>query len=432
MNKIWQLPLFAGDIIWLILSLFITYAIRLYVTHEEFQFIELIIPFSILFAIWIVIFFIFNLYEAESVNPNPKNIGKVILAMFMNFIIGLLFFYIFSSFGLAPKLSLVSVSIISFVFLIIWRRFFYTISRPTFAKFVILVGNQKALEEFREKMKSHPYIRESMTLSENADIENEIESYAKKGQCLVIVNDYALLQKIMPLAEKYDCKIITLMSAYENILGRVPTDLLTDEEAIDMASRKENLLYKIIYGIFEKICALSILIIASPILILAMIAIIIESGAPVIYKQERVGKHGRIFKFYKLRSMIKNAETTGAEWAKEKDSRVTSIGNILRKTHIDEIPQMWNVLVGDLALIGPRPERPEFVEQLTRSIPYYNVRQVIKPGFTGWAQIKFGYARSVDDSKEKFEYDLYYIKNRSLLLDLGILLKTIQIIVTHL
>jgi lipopolysaccharide/colanic/teichoic acid biosynthesis glycosyltransferase len=129
--------------------------------------------------------------------------------------------------------------------------------------------------------------------------------------------------------------------------------------------------------------------------------------------------------------MRKDAEKDGAQWAAHNDSRVTRVGAILRKTHIDEIPQLWNIIKGDLALVGPRPERPEFVEKLKQEIPYYFLRHIVKPGFTGWAQIKYRYARTVDDSREKFEYDLYYIKNRSLLLDLGIVVKTVQIIFTH-
>jgi len=130
--------------------------------------------------------------------------------------------------------------------------------------------------------------------------------------------------------------------------------------------------------------------------------------------------------------MRTDAEKGGAQWADKEDSRVTRFGKFLRKSHLDEIPQMINVFMGDMSVIGPRPERPEFVETLEREIPLYDLRHIIKPGFTGWAQVRFRYARTVSESREKFEYDLYYIKNKSFILDAGILLKTIQIIVTHL
>ncbi|MEZ4114028.1 MAG: sugar transferase [Candidatus Paceibacterota bacterium] len=150
-----------------------------------------------------------------------------------------------------------------------------------------------------------------------------------------------------------------------------------------------------------------------------------------MYKQKRVGKDSEHFLIWKLQSMKQNAEKNGAVWAEEKDSRITRFGKILRKLHIDEIPQMINVLKGDINLVGPRPERPEFVEKLEKEIPYYFLRHSITPGFTGWAQIKYRYARTVDDSQDKFEYDLYYLKNRNVFLDFGIIIKTIQIIFTH-
>jgi lipopolysaccharide/colanic/teichoic acid biosynthesis glycosyltransferase len=129
--------------------------------------------------------------------------------------------------------------------------------------------------------------------------------------------------------------------------------------------------------------------------------------------------------------MVIDAEKHGPEWSKVDDERVTPLGKILRKLHIDELPQMWNILKGDLALVGPRPERPEFVEKLENDIPFYHLRHMIDPGFTGWAQIKFRYARTMVDSREKFEYDLYYIKNRNVIMDIGIFVRTIQIIFTH-
>jgi lipopolysaccharide/colanic/teichoic acid biosynthesis glycosyltransferase len=161
-----------------------------------------------------------------------------------------------------------------------------------------------------------------------------------------------------------------------------------------------------------------------------------EDGGPIFIKQHRVGKHGKLFTIYKLRSMQAlnkdgSAETNGAVWATAKDPRITPVGHILRTTHLDEVPQMYNIIKGDLALIGPRAERPEFVAELEQQIPYYYLRHTIKPGFTGWAQIKYRYARSIQDSREKFEYDLYYLKNKSPLLDIGIVLKTLQIIFTH-
>lgn len=171
-----------------------------------------------------------------------------------------------------------------------------------------------------------------------------------------------------------------------------------------------------------------IILITFPFWLIIFLFIKLEDGGPAFYFQERIGKNKKSFLLIKFKSMKKEAEKeTGPVWAEKKDLRVSKIGKILRRTHMDEIPQMINVLKGDISLVGPRPERPEFVAQLEKEIPYYNVRHLIKPGFTGWAQIKFRYARSVSDSLEKLQYDLYYFKNRSLFLDLRILLKTFKL-----
>jgi len=175
------------------------------------------------------------------------------------------------------------------------------------------------------------------------------------------------------------------------------------------------------------ILAFSIIIITSPLWLIFAVLIKLEDKGPVFYRQKRVGKDRNEFWLTKFRSMKIDAENGKAKWAEKDDPRITKIGRFLRKIHLDELPQMLNILKGDISLVGPRPERPEFVKKLEKEIPHYHLRHIIRPGFTGWAQIKFRYGRTVEDSHEKFQYDLYYIKNRSLFLDLGILLKTFQL-----
>jgi lipopolysaccharide/colanic/teichoic acid biosynthesis glycosyltransferase len=156
------------------------------------------------------------------------------------------------------------------------------------------------------------------------------------------------------------------------------------------------------------------------------LAIKLESKGKVIYKQQRVGLNNKVFNVYKFRTMQENAEQNGAVWASVNDPRITKIGILLRKTRLDEIPQFLNILIGNMSFVGPRPERPEFVEQLKQEIPFYNERHLIKPGLTGWAQINYPYGASVADAKEKLQYDLFYIKNQSVALDISIILKTIN------
>lgn len=169
------------------------------------------------------------------------------------------------------------------------------------------------------------------------------------------------------------------------------------------------------------------LIIGIPLMIIFGIAIVIETPGGVIYSQDRVGKDGKIFKIYKLRSMVSNAEENGAQWAEKDDPRVTKVGNFIRKTRIDEIPQLFNVLKGDMSIIGPRPERPIFTEKFNQEIPGFINRLQVKPGLTGWAQVNGGYDIT---PKEKWELDMYYIKNRSIKLDFLIILKTIKVVLT--
>lgn len=167
------------------------------------------------------------------------------------------------------------------------------------------------------------------------------------------------------------------------------------------------------------------LVLSSPIMIMAIIAIYLESPGPVFYSQIRVGLFQRPFRIWKLRTMRLDSEKGGPQWASVSDARVTFVGRILRRTRIDELPQFWNILRGEMAFVGPRPERPEFVEQLAREIPYYKQRHLVKPGLTGWAQICYPYGASIQDAWNKLSYDFYYMKNSSLILDLQILLQTI-------
>lgn len=166
-----------------------------------------------------------------------------------------------------------------------------------------------------------------------------------------------------------------------------------------------------------------------PIMIIAAIIIKLESKGPVIYSQERIGENNKPFKIYKFRSMRSDSEKDGPAWAKEKDNRVTKFGNIMRKTRIDELPQLYNVIVGEMSFVGPRPERQFFIDTLEKEIPYYNLRHIVKPGLTGWAQVKYPYGASVEDAYRKLQYDLYYIKRYSLSFDILIILDTIKIVI---
>jgi len=184
---------------------------------------------------------------------------------------------------------------------------------------------------------------------------------------------------------------------------------------------------------FVEVVLVSLLIVATfPVFSLIAAAILMTSRGPIIFSQKRLGYREREFTIYKFRTMVLEAERGGPQWAKPNDKRTTAVGRFLRRTHLDELPQLWNVLWGELSLIGPRPERPEFVATLEKEIPFYELRHLIRPGLTGWAQVNYRYGASIDDSYEKLQYDIHYLKNRSLALDLLIILKTIRFFFSNL
>ena len=225
-------------------------------------------------------------------------------------------------------------------------------------------------------------------------------------------------------------KVFTYEDFCEIFLEKIPIESISDEWLI-ISRGFENIFqrsYIRIKRLFDIFISLFGLITASPILLLAAIAIKTDSRGPVFFSQIRSGHKGKTFIIFKLRTMTKDAEKKGAQWAQSNDCRITKVGNFLRKTRIDEIPQLYNVLKGDMSFIGPRPERPEFDQVLAEQVPYYRMRYVVKPGLTGWAQVNFGYVASIDDTKHKLMYDLYYIKNYSMMLDCRIILKTIHIV----
>lgn len=236
-----------------------------------------------------------------------------------------------------------------------------------------------------------------------------------------------------PHSQLLDCKMrgITIedgVQFYEHLTGRIHVENLRPSALIFSEGFKKPYLLMFMKRMTELFISLVALIVLSPLIMLISLLIVADSRGPIFYRQERVGENNRIFKLIKFRTMRVNAETDGPVWASEKDDRVTRIGYWLRKARLDEIPQMINVLRGNMSFVGPRPERPFFVDQLKREIPYYDQRHTIKPGVTGWAQIKYPYGASTKDALEKLKYDFYYIKNLSFLFDLVIIFETTKVV----
>ena len=239
---------------------------------------------------------------------------------------------------------------------------------------------------------------------------------------------------ILPLRSLLDCRLngvqVTDLARYfERVHGQVPIESLKVSWLIYGHGFRQSILRCIVKRIFDIIASASLIAITAPVALLAALLIAAEGPGPVIYRQERVGYRGRTFTVYKLRSMSQDAEKDGkARWAAPNDSRVTRVGRLIRRARIDELPQLFNVLKGEMSFVGPRPERPEFVAMLTEQIPFYAVRHSVKPGVTGWAQVRYSYGATVEQSVRKLEYDLYYVKNHTLLLDLFIMLETLRVV----
>jgi len=240
----------------------------------------------------------------------------------------------------------------------------------------------------------------------------------------------------MPLRQLLDCKlsgikVYDLNTHFEKTLGQIRVDYLNAGWLIFGDGFNQDTLRTFVKRVFDIFCSSVLLLVSSPIMLATALLIKLESRGPVCYRQERTGLNGQSFNVTKFRSMRTDAEKDGKpRWATANDSRVTRVGHFIRRLRIDELPQLINVLNGEMSLVGPRPERPFFVQQLTQEIPFYAVRHSVKPGVTGWAQVRYHYGSTVEDSQEKLQYDLYYVKNHSLFLDLVVLMETVGVVLT--
>lgn len=240
----------------------------------------------------------------------------------------------------------------------------------------------------------------------------------------------------MPVDELLDCKlggvrVLDLSSYFERTLGQVRLDSLRASWLIFGDGFRQGFLRSLVKRVFDLVVASCLLVLTLPLMLVTAVLIALETGAPIFYRQERVGRNGRVIHVTKFRSMRLDAERDGKpRWAVTNDSRVTRVGRFIRKYRIDELPQLLSVLKGDMSLVGPRPERPYFVDKLTQEVPFYAARHSVKPGLTGWAQVRYHYGASADDAVNKLQFDLYYVKNHTLFLDLVVLFETVLVVVT--
>jgi sugar transferase (PEP-CTERM system associated) len=337
------------------------------------------------------------------------------------------------------------------LFLVSWRVLYtYVIHRRLFTEKAIILGDGELANDIFEEMRNKSDIsydirhvvgqengKASLPKFNGTSVKfgfDKLSDLVEADQASNII--VALDQKrgVMPYKELLNCKvrginIIDGESFYERITGKLLVEKINPSWLIFSDGFRKSPVTRLMKRVSGFFLSAIMLILFSPLLALVAIAIRLDSPGPVLFSQERVGEEGKIFKIYKFRSMETDAETEcGPVWACEGDPRITRVGRIIRKLRIDELPQLWNVLRGDMSFVGPRPERPHFVERLKKIIPYYEERFSVKPGVTGWAQILYPYGASDKDALEKLKYDLYYIKNMSLLLDLLVIFHTVKIV----
>lgn len=442
--------MFVSDLIGLFGALLLTLYLRYGPTFSEKLGFH-IIPFSLIFIVWIIVFYIANLYEPATMRNNIYFYSSLLQAVIISSVISVAFFYLIPLFTIAPKTNLAIFVLIFVGFEFAVRSAFNRIAERKFKKSVLMVGLNRQAFELAQFIKNNPQLgyelKYIVDLAPNQLDESEeefkkfsiiqglhnLEAQIKSAGIDAIVISPEAYQNpeiinIFYNSLKQQISFFNLASFYERLTGKVPLGAINQIWFLENISEGKNKAYEIAKRAIDIILGSLFGVISLVFYPFIIMAMQIDSPGPVFYRQARIGRMGKPFQLVKFRNMIPDAEAkTGAVWASENDPRITRVGNFLRKTRLDEIPQLWTVVRGEMSLVGPRAERPEFHEILKKEIPFYEERYLIKPGLTGWAQINFHYGSSVKDAAEKLKYDLYYIKNRSLLLDLGVLLKTMRI-----
>ena len=418
-----DIPIFLGA---LALTLFIRYGSNFFWS----SFLKHLPLFSILFIFWIGIFYLSDLYQLKVLKQKIILLRRLFLALTISVLFSIIFLYLFGSFfHLTPKTNLLLFSII-FFFLAYFQRLFLNQIFYVKRKIpVLFLGEAPAILDLISDLKSNPQLGfEVFTLPSEIDFENLKSLFLKEKIETVIISPalgkkeafIKLIYYFLP----FGIEVIDFRDFYEVIYQKEPLDLL--DEAWIIEKLKFHRLSDFLKRFFDLSLSFTSLFFFLPLILLSIFLIKISSPGSVFFKQRVMGKNNKNFILYKLRTMKEGNEYP--LWTIPGDKRVTKIGKILRSTHLDELPQLYNILKGDLSFVGPRAERIELVKIFEEKLPYYNIRHIIKPGLTGWAQINYKPSVSIREASEKFKYDLYYLKNRSFWLDLLILFKTIKLL----
>ena len=423
----------------------------------DLAFFEQSLPFVLPSAI---VFALFNLVVMISLGVHQSRIEDGMSGMMLRTIMSLIIAIPLCGFGnliaadwlwYLGSSSVLTTGTVFGVFLLGSARslFFATAGKERFKRKVLVLGAGFRARQILEDLRT-PFNRKGFTLTgfvsmpaEDVEVSREklldipttIHDYIVKypvNEIVVAVDDR---RKGLPMEDLLECKMegVTIVDGatfYERESRKVALEMVTHGWLVFSDGFTVSSVYGIGKRSLDLLAASLLFLVGAPLMLLTAIAIKSEDGlkAPVFYSQERVGLNNKVFRVHKFRSMRIDAEKNGAVWASKNDARVTKVGDFIRKVRIDELPQIFNVLNGTMAFVGPRPERPMFVEQLSETIPFYSERHRVKPGLTGWAQLCFAYADNEEDTREKLRYDLYYIKNQSLLLDLLVIIQTVEVV----
>ncbi len=399
-------------------------------------------------AVCLLILYFYDLYDYIVMTNRRELLLRLVQALGIAWIVLSLVFYFYPPLLLGRGVSVISVPLVLGL-LLAWRISIHALTgHPDIGEKILVVGTGQTALDTAEAVwerrdagyrivgfvsengaKPREKLGRSEILGKAVDLEEVIKN-EKIDRVVIAVRERRgafPAEALLKMSLAGDVTIEECTSFFERITGKVHVDMLRPSWLIFAGRRRDSPVKMALRESIHRLLALIGLVLSLPIAILTAILIKLDSRGPVFYRQERVGMNGHVFNVIKFRSMKTDAEEDGKPlWAATNDERTTRIGNIIRKLRIDEIPQFWNIIRGDMNFVGPRPERPHFVKQLATEIPYFEHRHLVAPGLTGWAQIKYPYGASVSDAIQKLQYDLYYIKNQSLTLDMVIVFETVK------
>jgi len=394
-------------------------------------------------------FYLFDLYDFIVMHDRRELVLRLIQALGLAWIALAFSFYAYPRLMLGRGITLIALPL-ALALMVSWRICIHWFLRhPSFGERILVVGSGKLAVEVAREVLNRPdagyriigfvgtdseQLGKSLINPRVIGLTEDLAEIVKREDIDRIVvamgerRGQLPTDKLLQLSLAGQVSIEEGATFYERVTGRVSLNMIRPSWLIFTGRGRQVKLEAVTRTAVHWLVAFVGLLLSLPIVGLTAILIKLDSRGPVFYRQERVGRNGRNFVLVKFRSMRTDAEKTGPVWASKSDDRTTRVGRIIRKVRIDEIPQFWNILRGEMSFVGPRPERPHFVAQLAQEIPYYEQRHLIAPGLTGWAQIKYPYGASIEDARQKLQYDLFYIKNHSLVLDAIVLFETIKII----